>query len=252
MKAIRAVIVDDEDLARERIRTLLADSDDVALVGEYERGADALRELAQVRPDLLFLDVQMPGIDGFSMLEAIPAEHRPACVIFVTAYDAHAIRAFDVNAVDYLLKPFTNERFARALDRVRARADEDRAGYAANVASAIESIRSARNPDRIPIKTENGTHFVAVGEIDWAESDGNYVRIHTGKESAAMRETLTRFCERLPAERFVRVHRCVVVNVERIARVEPWAHGEYVIVLRSGAKVKSGRAYGDVLRALLH
>jgi two-component system LytT family response regulator len=251
MTRIRCVIVDDEELARERIRSLLLIYDDVETVGEYGTGAAALRELAAVAPDLIFLDVQMPGIDGFSLLQAMHEDERPA-VIFVTAYDEHAIRAFEVDALDYLLKPFTKERFARTMDRVRARF---RSGgdleYRLRLSQTLKRFRSAQGLERLPIKTEQGTSFLPIEDLDWAEADGNYVQVHTGRNAARMRETIEGFCDRLPAERFIRIHRSIVVNVERIVRVEPWTHGEFVVVLRDGTKLKSGRAYSEVVRALL-
>jgi two-component system LytT family response regulator len=251
MNKLRAAIVDDEALARERVRSLLADHSDIVLAGDYESGADALRELAGARIDLLFLDVQMPGMDGFSLLRALPESERPA-VIFVTAYDEHAIKAFEVDALDYLLKPFTKERFDRAIERVRLRYDA--AGdpeYRRRLSKALRRVRGPSHSDRLAIRTENGTSFVRIGDVDWAESDGNYVRIHVKDASARIRETVEAFCERLPLEQFIRIHRSFVVNLDRIVRVEPWTHGEYVIVLRDGTKLKSGRVYSHAVRALL-
>lgn len=251
MRRIRSVIIDDEDLARERIRSLLAHHDDVEVVGEYANGADALRDLTESAPDLIFLDVQMPGIDGFSLLQAFREDVRPA-VIFVTAYDAHAIRAFEVDALDYLLKPFTKERFERAIERVRARYS---AGgdleYRMRLSQALKRMRITNRLERLPIKTENGTSFIRVDDLDWAQAEGNYMRVHANGNSARLRETVEAFCQRLPLEQFIRIHRSVVVNLDRIVRVEPWTHGEYVVVLSDGTKLKSGRAYSESLRALL-
>jgi two-component system LytT family response regulator len=251
MNRIRSVIVDDEDLARERIRVLLADHADVEVAGEYANGADALRNLAHLAPDLLFLDVQMPGMDGFSLLYSLPEEQRPA-VIFVTAYDEHAIRAFEADALDYLLKPFTKERFERALQRVRSRygAGGD-LEYRRRLSQALNRMRVANRFDRLPVKTENGTSFIRIDDVDWAEAEGNYMRVHAGRVSARLRETVENFCGRLPPERFIRIHRSIVLNIDRIVRVEPWAHGEYVVVLLDGTKLKSGRAYSESVRALL-
>jgi two-component system LytT family response regulator len=247
---IRSIIVDDEDLARERIRTLLGGHYDVEVVAEYARGADALREIASVRPDLMFLDISMPGIDGFSLLEALPLEHRPPAVIFVTAYDEHAIRAFDVNAIDYLLKPFTRERFDSAIERVRRSNAVPGPAYRQRMDAALETIRKSKR-ERIAVKSEYGTSFLAVADVDWAESSGNYVLVHSRGATTAVRETLNRLAARLPQDRFLRVHRSIVVNLERIVRIEPWTHGEHVIVLRDGTKLKSGRSYSEALRALL-
>lgn len=248
---IRCIIIDDEDLARERIRSLLADYEGIENVGEYASAAEVLREIADVHPDLMFLDIEMAGIDGFSLLDSLREERRPS-VIFVTAYDEHAIRAFDLNAVDYLLKPFTKERFGRAMERVRSRriAGGD-TEYRARLSTALASIREDRSRARLPIKTGDGTYFIPIDTVDWAESDGNYVRVHAGKICAPLRETMVHFCDRLPPERFVRIHRSAVVNVERIERIEPWAHAEFVVVLRDGTKLKSGRAFGQSLRDLM-
>lgn len=251
MNRIRSVIIDDEELARERIRALLADHADVEVAGEYANGADALRDLADLAPDLLFLDVQMPGMDGFSLLQSLHEEQRPA-VIFVTAYDEHAIRAFEVDALDFLLKPFTRERFERALERVRARSAEGGdVAYRMRLSRALKRMRNANRFDRLPIKTENGTSFIRINEIDWAEAEGNYMRVHASGGSVRFRETVEMFCERLPMDQFIRIHRSIVVNLDRIVRVEPWTHGEYVVVLGNGTKLKSGRTYSESVRALL-
>jgi two-component system LytT family response regulator len=251
MNRIRSVIIDDEVLARERIRSLLPHHDDVEVVGEYENGADALRDLPDLAPDLLFLDVQMPGIDGFSLLRSLREEQRPA-VIFVTAYDEHAILAFEVDALDYLLKPFTRERFERTIERVRERCSAGgELEYRMRLSRALKRARITNRFERLPIKTENGTSFIPIDEVDWAEVEGNYMRVHAGGNSARLRETVEALCERLPLEQFIRIHRSIVVNLDRIVRVEPWTHGEYVVVLRDGTKLKSGRAYSEPLRALL-
>ncbi len=248
---VRSVILDDEPIARERIRTLLRDFSDFEVVGEFERGGDLLRALPNLGADVLFLDLQMPGIDGFSILEALRPEER-ACVVFVTAHDDAAIRAFEVNAIDYLLKPFTKTRFANAIERIRARARlGENAAYKERTVRALDAIGQERGRSRIPIRGNDSTYFIPVEDIDWAESDGNHVRIHAGTHIAVVRETLTRFCERLPAPSFLRVHRRSIVNIERIVRVEPWARGEYVVVLRDGTRIRSGRAYSDDVRGLL-
>ena len=247
---IKAVIVDDEDLARERVRSLLAEHPDVEIAGEFANGADALRNLPAIEPDLVFLDVQMPGMNGFTMLQALPEALRPA-VIFVTAYDEHAIDAFEVEALDYLLKPFTKERFARTMERFRSRAAERSSGaYTTRLTRALDQISPSFQYERIPVKVEQGTAFVRVEDLDWAESESNYVRLHAGNVHARLRETMDAFCKRLP-ERFIRIHRSIVVNLDRLVRVEPWANGEYIVVLRDGTKLKSGRAYSAALRKLL-
>lgn len=248
---IKAVIIDDEELARERIRSFLVDHSDVIVCAEFSNGTDALTHLQAIEPDLVFLDIQMPGMNGFMLLQALPEDARPA-VIFITAYDRHAIEAFDVEALDYLLKPFTKERFARALERFRNRAAERRSGdYGARLSRALEHVSPSFRYDRIPVKVDNGTALVRVDDVNWAESELNYIRIHATSVNARIRDTMESFCKRLPNGRFLRIHRSIVVNVERIVRVEPWANSEYIVVLRDGTKLKSGRAYGDLLRELL-
>lgn len=248
---IKAAIVDDEALARERLRSLLSEHSDIEIAGEFVNGAEALRHLVEMEPDLLFLDVQMPGMDGFTMLQALPEDARPA-VIFVTAFDEHAIRAFEVDALDYLLKPFTKERFGRALERARARAG---AGglreYRKQLSRALKRVAPLNRFDRIPLKDERGTTLVRIDDVDWAESESNYVRVHAGGIHARLRETMEVFCERFPEDRFIRIHRSMLVNLDRIARVEAWTHGEYIVVLQNGTKLKSGRAYSAALRNLL-
>lgn len=248
---IRTVVIDDEPLARERIISLLGQYDDIEIVGAYGSGAEALRSIAGAAPDALFLDIHMPGIDGFSFLEALKEDARPA-VVFVTAYDEHAVRAFEVNALDYLLKPFTHERFDRAMQRLRETVSRKTDGdYRERLSRALDSVQSARSK-RVPVKTENGTYLIPVEQIEWAQAEGNYIRLHTESGSPRIRETMEAFCERLPAGVFLRIHRSIVVNLERIVRAEPWAHGEYVVIMRGGTKLKSGRAYSESLRALLH
>lgn len=252
MSRIRCAIVDDEDLARERIRALLLAYDDFENAGEYGNGADALRNLPDLAPDVIFLDVQMPGIDGFSLLQALRDEQRPA-VIFVTAYDEHAIRAFEVDALDYLLKPFTKDRFHRTIERVRSRS---RSGgdleYRLRLSKALKRMRSEQGRDRVPVKTEQGTAFVPLDDLEWAQADGNYIQLYAGGQMRARtRGTIEALCERLPADRFIRIHRSTIVNVLRIVRIEHWTHGEFIVVLSSGTKLKSGRAYSHIVRELL-
>jgi two-component system LytT family response regulator len=251
MTRLRSVIVDDEDLARERLRSLLTEYGDIEIVGEYSSGANALREMSKNLPDLLFLDVEMPGMDGFSLLQAIPDDQCPS-VIFVTAYNEHAIRAFEVDALDYLLKPFSKERFQRTVDRARARYAGDRdLQYRTQLSRAIKRMQQFSGSARLPIKTESGTSFIAVNDVEWAQAEGNYIRVHAGSVSARLRDTVESFQERLPPDRFIRIHRSIIVNLNRIIRIEPWTHGEFVVVLADGTKLKSGRAYSENLHPLL-
>ena len=246
---LRTVIVDDEALARERVRTLLAGWDDVELVAECAGGRDAVAAVRRLRPALLFLDVQMPELDGFGVLQALPAPYRPAAIVFVTAHDRFAVRAFEVNAIDYLLKPYTAERFNAALERARARVAG--AAQRAEIDALLETVAArAAAPERLTVRSRDGVQFVRVDDVDWLEADRNYTVLHLGTQALRIRETISELESRLGAAGFVRVHRSVMVNVDRIFRLEPWAHGEYVIVLRNGTKVTSGRGYGERVRRL--
>jgi two-component system LytT family response regulator len=224
----RVLIVDDEALARERIRTLLASERDVTIVGECSGGREAVAAIVQHRPDLVFLDIQMPDLDGFQVLEAVAMDWLPA-VVFVTAYDEYAIQAFDVNAMDYILKPIEPARFQKALGR------------------AVK-----RGPlDRFVIRAGGKVLFVKPGDIDWIEADGKLAQVHVGRQTHAVRIPLKRLEERLEAHGFVRVHRSAIVNVDRIRELEPWFHGEYVVILKDGTKLTSSAAHSQALHRIV-
>jgi len=250
MATLRTAIVDDEKPARDRIRDMLASHADVDVVCEAESGAQALRQVREMRPSLVFLDVQMPELDGFGVLHALEPEERPAAIVFVTAYDTHAIRAFEVNAIDYLLKPYTAERFNDALRRARARLQTPGAPLI-DVDALLRTLAERKTAsERLAIKTRDDVRFVRADEIDWLQSDGNYTIVHAGSNALRTRETLADLETRLMPSGFMRIHRSIVVNLDRVFRLEPWAHGEYVLVLRNGTKLNSGRAYGERIRAL--
>jgi two-component system LytT family response regulator len=252
MTAIGAVIADDEPLARERIRTLLGAFPEVAVVGEARDGNEAAARVRELRPALLFLDVQMPECDGFTVLEKLPPGATPA-VIFVTAYDSFALRAFEVHAVDYLLKPFTRARFTRAMAHVLKKlAQPARSGIEPEVLALLEAVRAERRTkDRVAIRTGEAVYFVRIADIEWLEAAGNYVKIHAGGQEHLLRDTLRNFEERLDPDRFLRVHRSAIVNVDSIQRLEPWFHGEYTVVLRDGTKLMSSRTYSERLRKII-
>jgi two-component system, LytTR family, response regulator len=252
---IRVVIADDEPPARRRIRALLDVEDDVEVVGESSSGRATVSAVRELRPDLLFLDVQMPDGDGFDVLAALAADQLPN-VVFVTAYDAYALRAFDVHAVDYLLKPFEVERFRVALDRVRAvvRGRPDPA-LDQRLLALIGELRPPAPrayPERIPVKSAGRIRLVSVDEIDYVEAETNYVRLHAGARSYLLRGTLSAVEAKLDPARFVRIHRSTIVRIDRVQEVEPLFQGEYVIVLRSGVKLTSARRYRDKLRSALN
>jgi two-component system, LytTR family, response regulator len=250
--SIKAVIADDEPLARERIRTLLAGERDIEIVAEATNGAEAVQLVREHHPDLLFLDVQMPGMDGFGAIEQLASEVLPS-VVFVTAYDEYALQAFEVNALDYLLKPFNRTRFQKTLRRARehvlGRANGD---ISKKLVSLLESLRSNRlHLDRIVIRNAGRVTFLPTSEIDWVEAAGNYVKIFSGKDQHILRETLKNLETRLDPSLFVRVHRSTILNVERIRELQPLFHGDCIAILRDGTRITCSRSFSDRLDALL-
>jgi two-component system, LytTR family, response regulator len=249
---IRTLIVDDESLARERIRDMLASDPSIEIVDECSTGEEAICSIHQHSPDLVFLDVEMPGADGFSVLEALPADQMPA-VIFVTAYDQYAVRAFDFYALDYLLKPFDRDRFDKALARAKAEIASVRGdALSERILKAIEDIKTKPvHLERLVIKLNGHVFFMKTDEIDWLEAEGNYVRLHSGKESYLLRDTISALESQLDPKKFIRVHRSAIVNVDRISELQPWFHGEYRILLREGVQLTLSRTYREKLHELL-
>ena len=252
MSRIRTLVVDDEPIARERVLSLLQQEDDVEVVGECGDGAQAVAAIQHQVPDLVFLDVQMPGVDGFGVIEAIGAEKMPT-VVFVTAYDEYALRAFEVHALDYLLKPFGRDRFRQTLSHARAHLERRRAGdLGRRLLALVNDIKpEAPKLDRLIVKSGGRVFFLRTGDLDWIEAAGNYVRLHLGEESHLFRETMNRMEARLDPKRFVRIHRSRIVNTERIKEMQPWFNGEYVVVLRNGARLPLSRGYRDKLQEQL-
>ena len=232
---IRTLIVDDEPLARERVRTFLAEEPDVQVVAECGDGAEAVAALEQHRPDLLFLDVQMPRLNGFEVLDAIEPAARPI-VIFTTAHDAHAIRAFEVSAVDYLLKPFKQARFKQALERARGQLRLASRTHDAQLASLLNQVRPTTGGPRILVKSPDRILFLKPAEIDSIEAAGNYLVLQTGQERHVIRETMTAMETRLAPAGFMRINRSAIVNLSRIREVQPLAAGEFCVVLKTGAR----------------
>ena len=247
---IRAVIADDEPLARERLRTLLAAEPDVELVAECGDGVETAEALALHRPDVLFLDVQMPERDGLRMLDELAPGIAPL-VVFVTAYPEYAVRAFDAAAAtaDYLLKPFDRERFARTLARVRERL---RGGpqLRAELTTLLEQLRPQPS-GHIPVRAGQRTELVKIENIDWIESAGNYVTLHVDAQEHLLRETLSELESRLPPRQFVRVHRTAIVNLDRIQSLVPTPHGDHRLILRDGRELTLSRTYRARLEQLL-
>jgi two-component system LytT family response regulator len=249
---IRTLIVDDEPLARRRLQSLLADESDIDVIGEAANGTEAVRAIATDRPDLVFLDVQMPGLDGFDVLRATATLHQPF-VVFITAHDEHAIRAFEVQAVDYLLKPVIETRFREAVRRVvgRMRASP-RQELAHELAQLLERVAPTQaRSSRIPIKRDGRVNFVRAEDIDWVEADGDVVRLHAGRETHVVRETLSDVEAKLPEGHFMRIHRSLIVNTERVREVQPWFKGDYVLILHDGTKLRSGRTYRAAVQTLI-
>ena len=250
---IRCLIADDEPLGRERIAGLLRGIPEAEIVGLCANGAEALEVVEREHPDLLFLDVQMPELDGFAVAAAIPPEIMPE-IIFVTVHDQYALRAFEVHAQDYLLKPFDPDRliaaFARAAQRIGgAREHERETRRLRALVDDIERRRTRRT--RVAVKSERGVRLLPVGEIDWIEAADNNVLIHAGGESHPIRQTLQSMEESLPPADFIRVHRSVIVNVTRIREIRPWGSGEYLLALRDGSEVRTSRSYRGRLEGLM-
>ena len=251
---IRTLIVDDEPLARRRLRALLTDEHDIEIIGEAGNGTAAVKAIKDERPDLVFLDVQMPGLDGFEVLRETASEHQPF-VVFVTAHDEHAIRAFEVQAVDYLLKPVVEARFREAVRRAVARLrDGSRQDLSRQMAQLLERVAPApvrAGAGRISVRRDGRVHFVRIEDIDWVEADGDFVRLHAGRETHIVRETMADIALKLPAERFARIHRSIIVNADRVKEVQPWFKGDYVLILHDGTKLRSGRTYRQTVQTLI-
>jgi two-component system, LytTR family, response regulator len=252
MNQIRAFIVDDEPLARDWLRVLLAEEPGVTLVGEAGDGREAVAKLKAVKPDLLFLDVQMPELDGFDVLRALDPDSLPV-VVFVTAYDQHALKAFDVHALDYILKPFERDRFRLAMERARELL-APRGGEAATrrLIGLLESLRAKAGAlERVAVKTDGVIKLVRLADVDFIEAAGRYVTLHVGKEQHLLRETMNDLEAQLDASVFARVHRSAIVNLDRIKELQTESHGEVTVVLEGGRTLRWSRSYRERLEALL-
>ena len=252
VEKIRTLIVDDEPLAREGIQTRLKQEPDIEVVGACGNGRDAVTVILGEVPDLVFLDIQMPRLDGFGVIEAVGVKRMPQ-VIFVTAYDEHALRAFEVGALDYLLKPIDGERFFEALerarDRIRGKNLEAITVKLHKMMAALEVER--KSLERLSIKSAGRIIFLGVDEIDWIEAADNYVQIHAGRESHLLHATMNSLETRLDPSQFLRVHRSTIVHINRIKELRPLFHGEYQIILKDGTQLTSGRSYRENLQKLL-
>jgi two-component system, LytTR family, response regulator len=249
---VRVLIVDDEPIAREGVRVQLLKDSNVDIVAECGNGLDAIAAIQEFSPNVVFLDVQMPGMSGFEVLEAVGLANMPA-VVFVTAYDKYALQAFDVNAVDYLLKPFDAERFQRAFQRaLRSLQKQSVEAINQRLQKLLESLHPNRKYlDRLVVKSGGRIFFLQASEIDWIEAADNYVSLHLGNETHLIRETLGGLEARLNPDEFVRIRHSQIVNVKRIKELHPLFKGEFEIVLHSGAKLTSSRRYRQRLSMLL-
>lgn len=246
--SIRTIIVDDVELARERIRMLLDDAE-IEIIAECENGRQAIEAIKTLQPDLVFLDVQMPKINGFEVVEIIGAEKMPI-VIFVTAYDEFALRAFEVNALDYLLKPFDEERLKKALARARREIEKPRAAteIEENLRRLLQEVKTEpRYLKRLPVKSSRGTTLVLTEEIDWIACAGHYLEIHSGRETHLIREKLSNLEMRLDPREFMRVHRSTIVNLDRIKSLYPLFNGDQLIILKDGTELNLSRTYHEKL-----
>ena len=253
MGKIRALIVDDEPLAREGIHMRLEQEPDIEVIGECRNGREAVAAILREAPDLVFLDIQMPRLDGFDVIEAVGVRQMPQ-VIFVTAYDEHALRAFDVHALDYLLKPIDSARFDEALQRVRTRLRVNNLeALGEQLHYLMAALRAGKKSlERLAIKSAGRIIFLNVEEVDWIEAADNYVQVHAGRESHLLHATMNSLESRLDANQFLRIHRSTIVHLKRVKELHPMFHGEYRVILKDGTQLASGRSYRKKLQKLLN
>jgi two-component system LytT family response regulator len=237
--SLRTLIVDDEELARQWLRRRLEDHPDVEVVGEACDGTAAVAAVARLQPDLVFLDVQMPELDGFAALERL-GSRRPQ-IIFLTAHGEHAVRAFEVEAADYIVKPVDPERLGQAIERVRRR--RGNRAETSGLADMIKDLRRTQRPPRLLVRSGNRSFFLSVQEVDWVESQANYVLLHVGRRVYPYRETTSRLETLLDPEQFLRIHRSTIVNIDRIQELEPLPGGEYRVTLKDGTQLMLSESY---------
>ncbi|NTV74400.1 MAG: response regulator transcription factor [Holophaga sp.] len=241
---IRSLIVDDEVLARQRLRRLLADHPDLEVAGECSNGLEAVRDIEALRPDLVFLDIQMPELDGFGVIEEVGPDRMPP-TLFVTAYDQFALKAFEVHALDYLLKPFDPERFAAALARVRTWIHGSPRPSLEPMLKQVQADRPP--PERLLVKEGTRYAFVRPATIQWVEAEDNYVRLHVEGTSHLVRQTMSGMLDKLSPSRFRRIHRSAIVNLDFIRHLEPWTGGDYLVTMKDGSQLTMSRTYRNQL-----
>jgi two-component system LytT family response regulator len=249
---VRVLIVDDEDLARQRLKALLARRPEFELLGECSNGSDAVRDITTMKPDLVLLDVQMPELDGFDVISEVGAEKMPS-VIFVTAFDDYAIDAFEVGAIDYILKPVDEDRFNHTLDRATKKASAPGQGTAAaQMTALLRKLASiTASPERFAVKVQGKILFLDPAEIYWIQARDDVARVHLADSAYDVREPLSRLEERLPGSHFLRVHRSVIVNTAHVRAAEPFDQGDQLLILRNGKRITSGRSYRKAVQEFL-
>jgi two-component system LytT family response regulator len=256
---ITTLIVDDEPLARRNLRLLLEQDPQIAIVDECRNGREAVKAIKSFSPDLIFLDIQMPEMDGFDVLEKVGAENINA-IIFVTAFDQYAVKAFEVHALDYLLKPFDDSRFQSALAQAKHQIEQHSMNkLSKKLLALLEGRESSREPiatrkkylSRLMIKLANRVILLNVNEIDWIEADGNYAKLHVGRKSHLLREKMNELEAQLNPQKFVRIHRSIIVNLDRVKEMHPHFNGDYILVLEDGAQLKLSRTRREHLETRL-
>jgi len=252
MMKIKTIVVDDELLGRERITGLLSRHPEIQIVAECENGLEAVSRINQEKPDLVFLDVQMPEMDGFTALSHVQIEPMPV-VIFVTAHDKFALKAFEVHALDYLMKPFDRDRFENALKRALGELEKRQSGVLSRQLSSLlaDYKPEKKAVDRLTVKLDGRIIFIKVEDIDWVEAADNYVTLHLGAEKHMMRETMGSLEMKLPEDKFVRISRSAIVNMETIREMQPLFHGDYTVILKDGTKLTLSRNQRDKLQKIL-
>jgi two-component system LytT family response regulator len=246
---IRTLIVDDEALARRRILSLLKSDPSFEVVAECADGQSAIQAIAEYRPSLVFLDVQMPGLDGFRVLEAVRPLHLPA-IIFVTAYGQYAVKAFEAQAIDYLLKPFKQDRFLGTLVRAKSRIQSG--GNQWEPETLLALLRALnRDRERLVVRSEGEVVFLRSADVEWVAPDANYVRVHTRQRAYNVREKISAFERLLPENRFIRIHRSVIVNLDAVTEIRNCGNGEHIVILRTSKELPLGRSYRERLDSLI-
>ncbi len=249
---IRTLIVDDESLARDRVCALLGEVEEIDIIGECSNGLQAVKSILENKPDLIFLDIQMPGMDGFEVIRTIGVKNMPT-IIFVTAYDQYAVQAFENHAFDYLLKPFNSKRLIAAVERVMPLINHQAAdNIHKRLDDLMEQIKHKENYiERILIKAANRIYFIKAEEIEWIEAAGNYVDIHTGQETHLLRETMNNIEAKLNPSKFLRIHRSTIVNIDQIKEMQPDVDNNHIVILKCGKQITMSRGQREKLRNLI-